>query len=1333
MKIIKHIAIYFLIFILAVSFTPISVKAAVNPNYDEPNLYWAEFFYEAITESNNGEEFERRIYDRFKRDIEIYSSAIILEALKNNISEGEVQSIFTLLGDFTTNEASSIIDIIEKIKLFKTVYDCVNGIVENFNSFEENVTRYRKADIMLEAMNNTFTLLSEFITTISPGLGHIVSLPIKTAQMMLPPVQNLVYRIKEYNDNILIIDLRASGDNSSLTIREALDLHNKYTALMNEKLELEKYKEELAKIALLFLPYYRLHDSINKSNVLNDLLNVINDINRELRLPLFSLPSTTPPGGDNNGGDNNGGDESPDDQEPDDEIPGGGKPGGGTLPGTPGGGTPSVKSIFQEIEEILNALVSKIDVLIGGQLSAEEFRKQMGQLSAGELEILFGLLSDEQLKKLLSRLDEEELEKILNKLRLHGFALLADAIEEMLEAREDARKQASPLTINIDGTGIETLSVKDGVYFDHLGNGFRIKTGWVAPNSGLLVRGVNENSRIISGRNLFGDNTLLKNGRLAANGFEALKDLDDNRDRTFDAKDAAWHELHLWFDLNSNGKIEPGELVPLSETGIVSIDLNYYNSNYVDANGNSFKQISTATMQDGTVVDVVDIWFSRNLHDSIAVDRVKVSDDIKNLPQIRGFGTAHSLHQAMMQDSSGQLKALVEQFGSEENEAVRRGLVPQIIYRWTGANNNIAAMDALTGTRYTGGTGPDAMAILNAAFDKLAVYIYEILMSQSHYLHLYNRMLWNNDSELYDLSRLSREIVQTINTDQEKGEKLFIGFIMNIQALRMFNSVDHASFKKSFADENHRTVLIADILSKNIICGTTGNDILIGTNTDSAFIAGNGNNIIRSGYGDDTFFFDENSGVNTIRNSGGNNIIILSGINQADISAQINMNNIEIIINRSGGKLIFQGYCDSVGYTFVFPDGIMVDFIDLVRVDIATAEELAAMRNNLNGIYRLVSDIDLGGVDWAPVGSASSPFNGIFDGNGFTISNLAVARAGHDNVGLFGFSTGLIKGLTIDGAAVSGRNNVGGLAGSSSGRIEGCSVLGGGISGATNTGGLAGISTGTVSGSGSSGGTVTGGTGGGTGGLLGTSTGTVSGSYSHNDVRGFSSVGGFIGSASGTVRLSYATGSVTATGFSMGGFIGAAGSVAITDSFATGNVTPGSSSGGFHGSGTSGTRAENCYSVSNNPNGLTASLGTFVNCYFNVDLISGTSTRPQARTTEQMNDMATYTGWDFETVWVMDANGYPLLRVFGHTDIETQDEVDEDDENHVEELDDTNDIDEIDEEDEDQHEEYHEEDEEDEEDEDDELFEDETEEEIKTIVVHAMIPTKWSFQRKNYC
>ena len=224
------------------------------------------------------------------------------------------------------------------------------------------------------------------------------------------------------------------------------------------------------------------------------------------------------------------------------------------------------------------------------------------------------------------------------------------------------QRQSDPLAINIDGTGIETLPLKSGVYFDHIGNGFKIRTGWTAPNTGLLVRDLNGNGRIDSGRELFGDNTVLKSGAVAANGFEALKDLCESDDGIFDERSAAFHELYLWFDLNSNGMTEPGELIPLSETGIASIDLNYQDSDYVDQNGNAFMQISTAELEDGTVVDAIDVWFARDVQDSQAADQGAVSSEIDALPQIRGFGTTHSLHQAMELDGSGQLKALVEQF-----------------------------------------------------------------------------------------------------------------------------------------------------------------------------------------------------------------------------------------------------------------------------------------------------------------------------------------------------------------------------------------------------------------------------------------------------------------------------------------------------------------------------------------------------------------------------------------------------------------------------------------------------------------------------------------------
>ena len=50
--------------------------------------------------------------------------------------------------------------------------------------------------------------------------------------------------------------------------------------------------------------------------------------------------------------------------------------------------------------------------------------------------------------------------------------------------------------------------------------------GWVAADDGLLVRDINGDGIINNGGELFGDQTLLKNGQKSAGGFQALADLD---------------------------------------------------------------------------------------------------------------------------------------------------------------------------------------------------------------------------------------------------------------------------------------------------------------------------------------------------------------------------------------------------------------------------------------------------------------------------------------------------------------------------------------------------------------------------------------------------------------------------------------------------------------------------------------------------------------------------------------------------------------------------------------------------------------------------------------
>lgn len=87
------------------------------------------------------------------------------------------------------------------------------------------------------------------------------------------------------------------------------------------------------------------------------------------------------------------------------------------------------------------------------------------------------------------------------------------------------RLTGSPIILDLDGDGIETIGVNAGAYFDHGGDGFAEQTGWVGADDGLLVWDRNSDGRINDGKELFGSETLLSDGTKAANGYAALAEL----------------------------------------------------------------------------------------------------------------------------------------------------------------------------------------------------------------------------------------------------------------------------------------------------------------------------------------------------------------------------------------------------------------------------------------------------------------------------------------------------------------------------------------------------------------------------------------------------------------------------------------------------------------------------------------------------------------------------------------------------------------------------------------------------------------------------------------
>ena len=107
---------------------------------------------------------------------------------------------------------------------------------------------------------------------------------------------------------------------------------------------------------------------------------------------------------------------------------------------------------------------------------------------------------------------------------------------------------------------------------------------------------------------------------------------------------------------------------------------------------------------------------------------------------------------------------------------------------------------------------------------------------------------------------------------------------------------------------------------------------------------------------------------------------------------------------------------------------------------ISSLEDLTAFRDMVNSgetfenyYFRQTSDIDIGSLEWMPIGISGSGnyFMGIYDGDCHTINNIKITESypySPANVGLFGTLSGTVKNLGLKGGSISGYC-AGGIAG----------------------------------------------------------------------------------------------------------------------------------------------------------------------------------------------------------------------------------------------------------------------------------------------------------------
>jgi hypothetical protein len=173
----------------------------------------------------------------------------------------------------------------------------------------------------------------------------------------------------------------------------------------------------------------------------------------------------------------------------------------------------------------------------------------------------------------------------------------------------DYTVRATPLVLDLNGDGVQTNAVNQGVAFDIQGTGQLNKTGWTDGHDGLLALDLNHDGIINNATELFGSGTLLADGSQASDGFAALTAYDINQDNVIDSQDTVFTTLKVWIDADVDGKSTATELHSLMDLGVQSINLSAVTGN-TQNNGNLFSLVSQWTSTDGQTHDLVDVLFN---------------------------------------------------------------------------------------------------------------------------------------------------------------------------------------------------------------------------------------------------------------------------------------------------------------------------------------------------------------------------------------------------------------------------------------------------------------------------------------------------------------------------------------------------------------------------------------------------------------------------------------------------------------------------------------------------------------------------------------------------
>ena len=562
------------------------------------------------------------------------------------------------------------------------------------------------------------------------------------------------------------------------------------------------------------------------------------------------------------------------------------------------------------------------------------------------------------------------------------------------KAQAEQNRRIDPLVFDLDGDGITTVSLEESnAFFDLDNNGFAEKTSWVGAREGLLAYDKNGDGIINGGNELFGDRTLMKDSKtLASSGFTALAEYDSNKDGKIDSNDAIYTLLRIWQDSDGDGIASAGELKQLVDLGIVSIGLSYNNTGVTDGANNIQVRTGTFTLADGSTRMTGEYLLNRNPVYSVDSSQVEISDDVALLPNVQGAGNVGSLHKAIMQDKSGSLRGLVNQFIAEKDVAKREALAEDILARWAGVGSvdpksrgdafdarKLAVLEKFFGAEFQGSPNANSAPLLKSSYTKLFEVVYVSLVSQAQLKDVVNSVTDDNDEVSFEKAK--QIIDDAISRDSVAGVGLLSEFVRAMKYYGLKSSEEFIVLRSYYVGKSAEYGRIIDFAGEQVLRGTAsgdslsvgnqytlidgdaGSDTLRGESGNDTLIGGTGNDALYGGKGDDLYIFNKGDGVDYIEETDGVDTLQFGeGISPEDIlvkrtvagSGYTDNYNLELSIKGTNDKVTIArqlGYSDGnvFGVSQKDAPGQAVERIAFADGTIWTQDTIYQMLHNRTG------------------------------------------------------------------------------------------------------------------------------------------------------------------------------------------------------------------------------------------------------------------------------------------------------------------------------------------------------------------------------------------------